>query len=271
MAIFDALKKIPESLQVLPLANNYRKERQQALKALKQKYPDQVQASGLEVSTPFEHPAFLSAMLHLANQIGADILKYHLISDEMSGRIPTSVLLEWQKRVEQQYPEKTTRQPGESEADYILGGERFSNNQRLVEQFVQQNAELFAHRPPLLVTDNIDTGASLYRLLKAFDKAGISLNLAILSHYEPLSEYKELFAGRTVYHGESLPRKLLSDSAGATLIRRANLTGLASPPGNEPSLTAGVRKPEFRNLLLEELVKKQTLDFAQKLPIPSLR
>lgn len=226
----------------------------------------------LERRSPFEIAPFLQGMTRLTQEIGENILKYHLISDDISGRIPTLILLAWQKRA-QIAAGITTLPEDKIRADFILGGHKNIQNQSKIEEFIVANLLRLQKKPNLLVTDNIDTGASLKRLLELFDKHQIPVDIAILSHYDRLSEYQELLKNRKVFHGERLPRSFIEffgNSAGSAVIDRHDTAGLAANPQGTPRAHPILGKMEYRNREMERLVREQAIKFAAMLPLPRL-
>lgn len=265
MSLHDILRKIPEAVQVMPLTREYRNERLRLLEEIRVSNPELVKNSGLESTSPFEYTAFLSSLLHIAKEIGPKILDYHLISDDRSGRIPTLVFMNWQRRVEEANGIDTPYTSDNPRVDFILGGWRNYNSQK-IDEFIRQNQERLRAHPQLLVTDTIDEGSTMLKLFPLFEKYGIRPDVAILSHYDPVASYKNLFAGRKVYHGEILPSRFQEVSAGSTVIRRNKLGGIADPPENDKKYhPIRVQDPQRG---MEVLVREQAKNFAQKLPIP---
>ncbi len=263
------VEKNIESLQILPLAFRYKQERSQALEAWKKEHPgEDIKTSGLESRLPFEYPSFLSAIVHIAKRVGPKIVEYHLISDERSARIPTLVFASWQRRVRDAYPDAPRPEPGTPTIDFILGGTGGSTAR--LQEFLQKNQERFRNQPNLWITEYLDTGDGLSRILPAFEKFKIPLDLAVLSHYSPLSEYRDLFQGRNVYQGEILPSSLLdtwSMAAGSTVVHRTRLTGMGEDNKN-PKHHPILLDDQWRRPAAERLVRQQASDFAQNLPIP---
>jgi hypothetical protein len=269
MSLQDILRKFPEALQVQPLTRVYRKEREKILQELKTTQPERVKSSGLESPSPFEYTAFLSSILHIANKIGPKILDYHLLSDDRSGRVPSLVLMNWQKRVEDAYGKDRDYSTQNPRIDFILGGARHYNSHK-IEEFIRENQERLGSQPQLLVTDTIDEGSTLLKLLPLFDKYGISVDIATLSHHLPSKNYEDIVKGRKIYYGEILPSSLQDTSAGSTVIRRNSLGGITDPPETNKKYHPVRIAPEWRRRGMEILVREQAKDFAKQLPIPKI-
>lgn len=283
-----AIEKTADSLSFAALAFQYKSERQRALQVFRQEHPDDPSLqnkdlsspSGLDAPSPFEYLSFLTALSHIAHQIGPKIAEYHLISEDKSGRVPTLVLAFWQQRVEDarvandpeykawlQHLSDSGHRP---RVNFLLSGKSARDNQPQIRSFLEYNQAAFREQPNLLVTDNIDEGESLERVLKVCDTLQIPVDVAVLSHYEPLAKYDWLLKGRMVYHGESLPSnaQIFSVPAGGTVIGRHSLTGLKTDH-DHPKHFPSVKEDRYRQRPLELLVRRQARDFANHLSLPS--
>lgn len=231
---------------------------------LSSRYKAERQKLKLERPTPFESTAFLGAMKRVVEQLGPEITKYHLISDEMSAHIPTEIL----HQVQQRYNEKNGLSPDEADrgVSFIAASHRYDNGLKII-QYFQQHLDFFRQGPNLFVTDNLDSGDTLGKMKRIFDRLEIPFDIVVLSHYENLSEYEEFLKGKKVIFGESSQSNMRKNSAGAAVIGGGKLVGLTSDPHHTTAHPIEIEE-RYRNRPLEELVKKQTQDFANQLALP---
>lgn len=125
-----------------------------------------------------------------------------LISDDASGRIPTLILRNiFQKRLKNLHPEwKPEERRAGTKTFFIKGGRNVSNDQALNSFFTKIKPEI--KKKILLVTEYLESGVSMIRILNVLDKIGFDVDIAALvirynsSGYKALTDAHQLFIGQ---------------------------------------------------------------------------
>lgn len=127
-------------------------------------------------SWPLGDEEFLRSMARLALELKDDLPSYDtIISDELSGRLPTLIL---RKIIDKKRKEQGNTTP--LTTFFLLGGgTRSPENQSAIAGFIRKKSKSFGK--VLLVTESISSGRSAEEFAELFNKNGIEYDVATVS------------------------------------------------------------------------------------------
>lgn len=189
-----------------------------------------------EVEYPFNDQRVIEVMGNLVASLEDRLPLYEtLLSDDASGRLITLFLRRIINKMRKEENEKNAK------ISFLASGRYYDDAvDREVKKFVAKNKKNFGKT--LLVTELIDSGNSIDKLVKILEEEGVDFDIAALSVILPQTSYKERIKKR-LFVGE-----WGGSSAGSIIYYTPEATGVIKNKSRDGDVTAHPIKYESKNL-----------------------